>query len=684
MSHSRFFDLRAAEYPIATPTPSPGPPSPSSADGASAPRPHSTGPVSVSGHRTHPQAAYRTMLAHPSDRAATPSLPSPPTRPDSSGSDSPAERDNKRIARDLLEKRNEVGPKLVIFMVGLPARGKSYICQKLKRYLSWMGFRTKVFNVGSRRRQVAKEEIATAEILEQVEEVLKEQDERRSVANGEPAAGLPPPADPAYATVDEPESEISFEPLNLDGGRRPSAADSHRSSGPISPGSRRASVATSEGAVSSKSGKTPVRSRTKSGASIAVRHGTDNSAHLTAHHDASFFDPKNQEANRKREEIAMETLEEILEWLNNGNGKVAIHDATNTTLSRRRALVERVRQEANVRYMFVESVCSDPEILAQNVKMKLQSPDYVGMPEDQAIADFTARMANYEKAYEAIGEREEKEGISYIKIENVGKKVTSFNVSGYLAAQCVLYLINMHIKSRFIYLTRHGESQFNVEGRVGGDPPLTAAGRQYAAALSRFFLKNHPPRDVPIHDELPGDEGANVVHIWTSRLKRTMETAEFLDDGYDVTPMRLLNEIYSGICEGMTYDEIQKVYPSEFKLRQSNKLIGRFPGGESYLDVIERLRPIIVELERMSQSVLIITHNVIMRTLLAYFTGMDLVEMTNLDVPLHTLYRLEPKPYGVVLQKFRYDPTVDELVPEDSGPSVVSNRPAGYEAAKVP
>ena len=64
------------------------------------------------------------------------------------------------------------------------------------------------------------------------------------------------------------------------------------------------------------------------------------------------------------------------------------------------------------------------------------------------------------------------------------------------------------------------------------------------------------------------------------------------------------------------------MYPEEFRSRQSNKLIGRFPGGESYLDVIERLRPIIVELERMSQSVLIVTHNVIMRTLLAYFTGM--------------------------------------------------------------
>lgn len=38
-------------------------------------------------------------------------------------------------------------------MVGLPARGKSYISSKLARYLSWRGCKTRVFNVGQARRQ---------------------------------------------------------------------------------------------------------------------------------------------------------------------------------------------------------------------------------------------------------------------------------------------------------------------------------------------------------------------------------------------------------------------------------------------------------------------------------------------------------------------------------------------------
>jgi adenylylsulfate kinase-like enzyme len=43
---------------------------------------------------------------------------------------------------------------LVIAMVGLPARGKSYIVKMIRRYLRWIGFETEVFNVGNYRRKI--------------------------------------------------------------------------------------------------------------------------------------------------------------------------------------------------------------------------------------------------------------------------------------------------------------------------------------------------------------------------------------------------------------------------------------------------------------------------------------------------------------------------------------------------
>lgn len=70
-------------------------------------------------------------------------------------------------------------------------------------------------------------------------------------------------------------------------------------------------------------------------------------------HDARFFDPDNPEAKAVREKLAMETLEEIFDWLRQHGGKVAIHDATNSTVSRRRALLDRVKKEKGVKAMFI-------------------------------------------------------------------------------------------------------------------------------------------------------------------------------------------------------------------------------------------------------------------------------------------------------------------------------------------
>ena len=39
-------------------------------------------------------------------------------------------------------------------MVGLPARGKTYISRKIARYLNWLGYKARVFNIGNYRREI--------------------------------------------------------------------------------------------------------------------------------------------------------------------------------------------------------------------------------------------------------------------------------------------------------------------------------------------------------------------------------------------------------------------------------------------------------------------------------------------------------------------------------------------------
>lgn len=75
---------------------------------------------------------------------------------------------------------------------------------------------------------------------------------------------------------------------------------------------------------------------------------------------------------------------------------------------------------------------------------------------------------------------------------------------------------------------------------------------------------------------------------------------------------------HQGICEEMTYEEIQQKFPEDFAARDANKFQYRYPRGESYEDLVARLEPVIMELERQ-ENVLVVGHQAVLRCLLAYF-----------------------------------------------------------------
>jgi len=68
----------------------------------------------------------------------------------------------------------------------------------------------------------------------------------------------------------------------------------------------------------------------------------------------------------------------------------------------------------------------------------------------------------------------------------------------------------------------------------------------------------------------------------------------------------------------MTYEEIAEKYPQEFANRDNGKFSYRYPRGESYEDLVARLEPVIMELERQ-ENVIVIGHQAVLRCLLAYF-----------------------------------------------------------------
>lgn len=92
----------------------------------------------------------------------------------------------------------------------------------------------------------------------------------------------------------------------------------------------------------------------------------------------------------------------------------------------------------------------------------------------------------------------------------------------------------------------------------------------------------------------------------------------------------------------MTYKEIEEKFPEISKARSKDKLRFRYPSGESYLDVIGRLEPLIYWIERQNHPIAIFGHQAVLRCINAYFFNVELEKVPYIDMPLHTIIRLTP------------------------------------------
>ncbi|KAM3691523.1 hypothetical protein ACJW31_08G021900 [Castanea mollissima] len=355
-----------------------------------------------------------------------------------------------------------------------------------------------------------------------------------------------------------------------------------------------------------------------------------------ANQSADFFRADNPEGMEARNEVAALAMEDMISWMQEG-GQVGIFDATNSSRKRRNMLMKMA--EGKCKIIFLESLCNDERIIERNIRLKIQqSPDYAEQPDFEAgLQDFKDRLANYEKVYETVEEG------SYIKMIDMasghGGQIQVNNISGYLPGRIVFFLVNTHLTPRPILLTRHGESKDNVRGRIGGDTALSDAGEIYAKKLTNFIEKR-----------LKSERAAS---IWTSTLQRTILTASPIV-GFPKIQWRALDEINSGVCDGMTYEEIKKNMPEEYdRARKKDKLRYRYPRGESYLDVIQRLEPVIIELERQRAPVVVISHQAVLRALYAYFADRPLKEIPHIEVPLHTIIEIQMGVTGVQEKRYK-------------------------------
>lgn len=104
----------------------------------------------------------------------------------------------------------------------------------------------------------------------------------------------------------------------------------------------------------------------------------------------------------------------------------------------------------------------------------------------------------------------------------------------------------------------------------------------------------------------------------------------------------------------MTYEQVEEKFPEDFAKRDNDKYNYRYQDGESYRDVVQRLEPVLMDLERQD-NVLIIGHQAILRCLYAYFMNHSFERLPYLKIPLHTVIQLTPGAYTCEEKRFKVD-----------------------------
>jgi len=170
-----------------------------------------------------------------------------------------------------------------------------------------------------------------------------------------------------------------------------------------------------------------------------------------------------------------------------------------------------------------------------------------------------------------------------------------------------------------LFLIRHGQVEGFEDKRYNGQKnvPLTAHGRQQLDTVAARLA------------------GVPLDAVWSSDLDRCRYGAERLaaSRGLQVVFREGLRELHAGDWEGLSWDELRRLYPVEWQARLDDIVHYRIPGGDSFLDTARRVR---VELAGLlaahpRENVALVAHGGVNRIILLDALGAPLVRVFSLE-----------------------------------------------------
>jgi alpha-ribazole phosphatase/probable phosphoglycerate mutase len=170
-----------------------------------------------------------------------------------------------------------------------------------------------------------------------------------------------------------------------------------------------------------------------------------------------------------------------------------------------------------------------------------------------------------------------------------------------------------------IYLIRHGQVEGHETRRYNGqkDVNLTALGKaQYGLLCERLA-------------------GKKLAAVYSSDLLRCRSGAELIAEPHKLQPTFFadLRELHIGKWEGLTWDEIQSRWPAEWQSRLNDLVHYQVEGGESLVQLAERVRPVIRDLiiHHRGEEIAVVAHGGVNRVILLDAIGAPLTQMFHLE-----------------------------------------------------
>jgi len=190
-----------------------------------------------------------------------------------------------------------------------------------------------------------------------------------------------------------------------------------------------------------------------------------------------------------------------------------------------------------------------------------------------------------------------------------------------------------------LFLIRHGESIWNAEGRIQGqpDPPLSELGQQQANALGHRL------------------SNLALAALYTSPMARVRQTSAAIAAPHPITPAiePAFLEVHLGSWEGQRASDFSDDETARYRAWEHDPTSVTPPGGETMTSALDRIAPALDRIleAHVDTTIAVVTHSIIGRVALSYLLGCGVVLVPRLRLKRASVTKLRVRQGIIVIER---------------------------------